>query len=75
MSNEERRRKAEALVRLSTSGDGFIYFKELQHDFDTAMQALLYADAASLQTAQGAARALHEQLKKFSDARLHLERT
>ena len=65
--------KAEALYRLSQLNDGRVYLDDLNDDFDKAMKMLLYAKAEDLATAQGAARALHEQLKKFTDARKVLD--
>jgi hypothetical protein len=69
MSDEERHAALESLLRLSEHPDGAKYLVTLAEDFDKAMQTLLYADSDILQTAQGHARALHEQLKKFSGAR------
>lgn len=64
---------AESLLRLSQEPDGVKFLKSLEEDFDKAMQTLLYAKPEDLPTAQGTARALHEQLKKFVTARKVIE--
>lgn len=60
--------QAESLMRLSEHPDGRAFLKQMADDFDKAMRTLLYAKAEDLATAQGHARALHEQLKKLEDA-------
>ena len=63
---------AERLIRLTENPDGQAYLQLLNKDFDMAMQKLLYGDASTLPADQGYARALHEQLKKFTDARAEM---
>jgi hypothetical protein len=65
-------KSAEAYVRLANNSDGRVLLKNLADEFDKAMKGLLYAKPEDIFTAQGHARALHEQLKKFSDAEKHL---
>ena len=63
---------AERLVRLSESPDGQVFLRGMSNDFDKAMQTLLYDKADTLVASQGYARALHEQLKKFTDAKAEI---
>ena len=72
MSDAERKAALESLVRLSENVDGSKYLTGLVEDFDVAMKHMLYEEPDKLLSAQGKARALHEQLKKFSDARKSL---
>lgn len=74
MSDKERKEQYQALFDLSQTSDGRAYLAGLAADFDKAMQFLLYADSEEIFTAQGKAQALHEQLKKFDNARLAQER-
>ena len=69
MSDAERKAALESLVRMSETPDGAKYLGTLAEDFDKAMIMFLYADPDVVLAAQGKARALHEQLKKFSEAR------
>ena len=73
MSDKERRIAAESLIRLSENPDGIRFLRGVEKDFDAAMQGLLYAEPDKIHTAQGEARALHEQLKKFATARREIE--
>lgn len=66
-------KSAEAFTRLLQTTDGRLYFEELSYEFDKAMRALLYASSEDVYTAQGHARAIHEQLKKFTDAKKYIE--
>jgi hypothetical protein len=59
---------AERLVRLAESPDGQALLHDVGKDFDAAMKKLLYGDDNTLPTDRGYARALHEVLKKFTDA-------
>ena len=73
-NDKKRYLEAEAFIRLSLSNDGRAFLGEIGKDFDKAMQALLYAKVEDLATAQGAARALHETLKKITDAHTRVEK-
>ena len=69
MNDNDRRLRAESLLRLTENNDGKLLIKELSEDFDKAMRNVLYCPDEELRAARGHARALHEQLKKFEDAR------
>lgn len=68
------KKKAESLGRLREHPDGNAYLRELAKDFDEAIRLMLYAESDQVLSAQGKARALHEQLKKFDDAEKALRR-
>jgi hypothetical protein len=61
--------EAEKLLRLLEYPEAKLYFGLMQKDFDDAMKRMLGCPREALETERGYARALHEQLKKFSDAR------
>lgn len=63
--NEE---QASLFVAMARSPAGKLYLQKLQRDFDTTVVAMLYAPVHELQSLQGKARALHEQLSVFESA-------
>ena len=60
---------AERLVRLADSQEGSDYLRGLAADFDVSMKKMLFGPEIELITERGAARALHLQLEKFTEAR------
>jgi hypothetical protein len=68
----DRKRRAEALVRLSEMSEGKLFMEELAAEYDTAMKTLLFAKPDEIIAAQGRAQAYHNALKKFTDARKEL---
>lgn len=69
MSDKDKQLRAEALVRLLENNDGRLLFAEIAADLDAAMKRVLYCNEEDLSAARGHARALHEILKKFEDAK------
>jgi hypothetical protein len=67
--SDERKLRAEALVRLTESNDGRLFLGEIQTELDNVMKKVMYCDDDELRTVRGHARALFEILKKFEDAK------
>ena len=71
---EDKKRRAEALLRLTEISEGKLFLSELEQDFDETMKMLVQVDKDRIFAVQGRAQAYHSILKKFSDARKELGR-
>jgi len=60
--------QASLFVGMSRSPAGKLYLDKLEKDYEQTVKQLLYAAVHDLQTLQGKARALHEQLEVFRNA-------
>lgn len=73
MSQQDKKLRAESLVRLTENPDGARLLRELGEDFDKAMRTLLYTDEDKAEVQRGYARAYQDILSKFTDAHKELK--
>lgn len=66
--------QASLFVAMARSPAGKQYVDKLEKDYLHTVKQLLYAPVADLQTLQGKARALYEQLEIFNTAHTVVER-
>ena len=69
MNDDDRKRRAEALIRLSQNPDGALFLREIEKRFDEAMRMLINCNQDAIQTHQGEARAFQDILKMIVDAK------
>jgi hypothetical protein len=74
LASDEKKLRAQALLRLAASSEGKLFLEELGQDFDQEVRTLLFAKPDSIFVAQGRAQAYNAVLKKFSDAKQELDK-
>jgi len=66
--------QASLFVAMARSPAGQQYLGKLEKDYNQTIRQLLYAPVSDLQTLQGKARALYEQLEIFNNAHTIVEK-